>query len=367
MSTSSPQRSSLRRRSSAIIVSLLCLLGLIVAVAPSASATSESSALPARCQDVTIPATIASGKVSLYGKFCLPRVGKPSTVQILVHGATYNHLYWDFPGFNGKYSYTRAANIAGYATLAIDRLGTGKSTRPASQHVTYTAQISTLHQVVQKLRSGLAGNKFKKVMMVGHSFGSAYTIGEAATYKDVDAVLLTGNGHQVSKLTQEQSVTFFHPANAEERFKDLDDGYVTTIPGLRDDGGFLYDMSRTDPAVVAVDEATKDVISKAEFATRPPNLGVLSRDIRVPVLIATGQQDTHYCGEGANDCTSSRTYYDAEAPFYNTCMSVMFLRAGHDINLHKTAPGSFAKMLAWSWATLSPHASKAKCRFTGGL
>jgi pimeloyl-ACP methyl ester carboxylesterase len=320
-----------------------------------------------KCRDVTIPATISSGPVSIYGKFCTPKVGNPSTVQLLVHGATYNHLYWDFPGFDGKYSYTKAANAAGYATLAIDRLGTGESTRPASSDVTYDAQISVLHQVVQALRTNIDGDKFKKVMMLGHSFGSAYTIGEVATYQDVDAVILTGNGHQVSKLTQEQSVSFFHPANTEPRFSGLDPGYVTTIPGVRDDGGFLYDMSRADPAVVAVDEATKDVISSAEFATRPPNLGTLSTKIKVPVLIATGQQDTHYCGEGANDCTSSETFYAAEAPYYNTCMAVLFLKSGHDINLHTTAESSFAKLIGWSHMTLSPHASKARCSVTGGI
>lgn len=320
-----------------------------------------------KCQDVTIPATTDSGAVSIYGQFCQPRVGKPTTVQLLVHGATYNHTYWDFPGFNGNYSYVKAANAAGYATLAIDRLGTGKSTRPVSQNVTFNAQISTLHQVVQALRTSVAGSKFKKVEMIGHSFGSAYTIGEVATYQDVDAVILTGNGHQVSKLTQEQSTTYFHPANTEARFSSLDAGYVTTIPGLRGQGGFLYDMSKTDPAVVAVDEATKDVISTAEFATRPPNLGVLSTKIKVPVLIATGQQDTHYCGEGANDCTSSQTYYNAEAPYYTTCMAVLFVQSGHDINLHTTAPSSFKKLMGWSHATLSPHAHKAKCSLSGAL
>lgn len=357
----------LQAKRSVWALALLLGIGFFVFSTTSVNATKAHHSSHARCQSVTIPATIAAGKVSIYGQFCQPRTSKPNTVQLLVHGATYNHTYWDFPGFNGKYSYVKAANAAGYATLAIDRLGTGKSSRPASQHVTYDAQIASIHQVVQALRTNVAGTKFKKVEMIGHSFGSAYAIGEVAQYQDVDAVILTGNGHQVSKLTQEQSTTFFHAANNELRFRQLDAGYVTTKPGLRGEGGFLYDTSKTDPAVITVDEATKDVISTAEFATRPPNLGVLSAKIKVPVLIADGQQDTHYCGEGANDCTSTQTFYDAEAPYYKTCLAVLFVQAGHDINLHTTAPSTFRKLIGWSYATLPPHAHQARCGLSGAL
>lgn len=349
------------------ITGIMAVTAVLFAVPVTAEATTKPSSA-SRCQEVTIPATIATGPVNIHGQFCKPMFGKPTTVQLLVHGATYNHSYWDFPGFNGKYSYVRTANAAGYATLAIDRLGTGKSTRPNSQAVTYDAQIGSLHQVVQALRNGtVAGQAFKKVEMIAHSFGSAYAIGEAATYQDVDAIILTGNGHQVSTLTQQQSSTFFQPANNEARFAGLDAGYLTTKPGLRGEGGFLYDTTRTDPAVIAADEATKDVISTAEFATRPPNLGTLSQKIIVPVLIADGQQDTHYCGAGANDCTSTQTFYAAEAPYYNTCMAVLFVQSGHDINLHKTAPSSFLKLIGWSYATLSPYAHAAQCRVSGPL
>jgi len=357
------QQRSIWMRLCALMVGVLFLVGL----ATPAQASPQHHFPSARCQEVSIPAKTTTRSVSIYGKLCMPVIGKPKTVQLLVHGATYNHLYWDFPGFDGKYSYSKVANDAGYATLAIDRLGTGQSTRPPSQEVTYDAQISTLHQVIQALRKNIAGKKFSSVQIIGHSFGSAYAIGEAATYQDVDAMVLTGNGHKVSTLTQQQSVDFFHPANTEARFSSLDAGYLTTIPGTRDDGGFLYDMSRTDPEVVKKDEATKDVISTAEFATRPPNLGTLALKIKVPVLIFDGQQDTHYCGLGANDCSSTKTFYDAEKPFYTTCLAVAFVKSGHDVNLHTNAPSSFRKLVGLTYFTLSPYANKARCVLQGGL
>ena len=37
-------------------------------------------------------------------------------MQLLVHGASYNHLYWNFPYGNGYYSYVDAATAAGACT-----------------------------------------------------------------------------------------------------------------------------------------------------------------------------------------------------------------------------------------------------------
>lgn len=326
-----------------------------------------------RCQELFVPVKLATGDAAIYGKLCMPLVGKPKTVQLLVHGGTYNHLYWDFQEFGGKYSYADAAQRAGYATFAIDRLATGKSTRPPSSQVTYDAQVSTIHQVTQALRKDVGGHKFRNVMYVGHSFGSAYGIGLAAAHPEsVDAVILTGNGHALSDLTKQQSQSpeFFHKANNEPRFAHLDSGYTTTVPGVRDKGGLFYDMSKTDPAVVAADETRmKDVMSQYEFSTRPPNLGELSKNIKgVPVLIFVGQQDTHYCGPGANDCTSTRTFYGAEKPYYSgTCLGVAFVQTGHNINLHTNARSSFWKLAGLSYAMLAPYAKKASCALQGGL
>src|SRR5262245_39860697 len=43
--------------------------------------------------------------------------GSGGTLQILLHGATYSHVYWDFPFKPERYSYVRAMSRAGYATL----------------------------------------------------------------------------------------------------------------------------------------------------------------------------------------------------------------------------------------------------------
>ena len=76
--------------------------------------------------------TTVSGTQKLYGQFCEPTVRNPSrakTLQLLVHGITYDHTYW--AGFDSipsspAYSWVTYANALGYPTLAIDRLGNGR-------------------------------------------------------------------------------------------------------------------------------------------------------------------------------------------------------------------------------------------------
>lgn len=76
--------------------------------------------------------TTVSGTQNLYGQYCEPTVKNPSrakTLQLLVHGITYDHTYW--AGFDSipsspAYSWVTYANAQGYPTLAIDRLGNGR-------------------------------------------------------------------------------------------------------------------------------------------------------------------------------------------------------------------------------------------------
>jgi pimeloyl-ACP methyl ester carboxylesterase len=109
----------------------------------------------------------------IYGELCLPPGPPPSTVQLLVHSTWYNLRSWDTP--QSEYSYVRSALAAGYATFNLDRLGTGRSTKPAAHLVTIDAVADTINQVVLGLRSGaVGGNAFSRVVWVGSSFGSAY-------------------------------------------------------------------------------------------------------------------------------------------------------------------------------------------------
>jgi pimeloyl-ACP methyl ester carboxylesterase len=87
-------------------------------------------------------------------------------------------------------------NNAGYATVTLDLIGTGQSSKPLSATVTETGQAAAVHQVIQALRSGhLGGESFDTVVMGGHSLGSTVVLWEAASYHDANTVFLTGFSH----------------------------------------------------------------------------------------------------------------------------------------------------------------------------
>ena len=133
------------------------------------------------------------------GQLCRPSHPgrRASTVQLLIHGATYGKTYWDWP--QQRYSYVRAALAAGYSTLAVDRLGVGETSRPASELVqSAEPNAFVLHQWIGALRAGrLRGVAFARVVSVGHSLGSALAVEESTTYHDVDALVLSGFLHSL--------------------------------------------------------------------------------------------------------------------------------------------------------------------------
>ncbi|MEW2548291.1 alpha/beta hydrolase [Streptomyces sp. NPDC047002] len=364
---------SLTRR----IAGLLAAFAAAFAAASPAVAAEPGAASPhpgTSCRDVSFPVTLPDGSAQkIAAQYCAPRTGAVDTVQLLVHGATYNHTYWDFPYKNGTYSYVERAGRLGYATLAIDELGDGASSRPASTELTFPAISDSIHQVIGQVRAGALGRHYASVMAVGHSFGSAQLIEETAEHGDVDAVVLTGSGHATSSIVADAQPTVFYSANHLSRFASLDDGYVTSKPGQR--AAILYYPPLADPRVVAADQATEDVVSQTELTTRPADLGALMKKITVPVLLVDGNKDNHYCtpdvdGTAGTDlgCTSTTEFYQHEAGnFTGACFSAMLVRSGHDITLHRTAPQSYASILAWEQATLPARGTAARCATRGPL
>jgi pimeloyl-ACP methyl ester carboxylesterase len=301
-----------------------------------------------------VPVSIVEGLPSNYkvrGRLCLPAGAPPRTVQVLLHGATYSGLYWDFPYQPQKYSYVRALLADGYATLNIDRLGYGASSHPPSVLVTMQTGAHAVHQVIQAARNGLLGPRFDRVILVGHSVGTVLAWHEAATYHDIHGLIATGNTHAVSPTTAADIFLHWYPALMDSRFAQsgLDPGYLTSRPGSR---GIFYEANDADPNVMAVDEATKDTATPTEQITYALELfnGDSSR-IKVPVLTAVGRYDRLMCSPDATNCSTAATLLAAEAAFYSpaSCLQAYVLPgAGHDINLHLNARDFFAVAARWS-------------------
>jgi pimeloyl-ACP methyl ester carboxylesterase len=310
------------------------------------------------CQEYLVPVAVDGQDLSMAGELCVPSQGS-GTVMVLVPGATYDSTYWDFPYDPAVYNFRSAMNDAGYATFTLDRLGTGRSSKPLSATVTATGQATAVHQVIQALRAGqLGGTAFGTVVLGGHSLGSLISIWEAATFHDVDGVLLTGVSHHLNLANTVDFLASMTPADLQPGFASygLDAGYLTTDPGTREQ---LFDApDNPDPNVAATDEATKSVFSVAEA---PDGLGAsllpFSAGIDVPVLLVDGQDDPLFCGTilVGVDCSTSAALAAAEAPYFSSAAQLqtyVLPGSGHDVNLAPNTQLYQQVVLAWLGKTL---------------
>jgi pimeloyl-ACP methyl ester carboxylesterase len=332
-------------------------LGVLVGSWAAAPVQASASDLATPCQDVTMPVSIADGQPATYeiwGQLCIPQEGPAATVQVLLHGLDYSHVYWDFPFRPDQYSYVRWATGAGYATFNLDRIGVGRSSHPPSGQVSLTSNAFTIHQVVAALRSGRqGGHSFQKVVLVGHSYGSEIAKLEASLFSDVDALILTGNAHRISPSAITilsglgQSVQEVPRLAAE--VPPGDSGYTTLQDAARPE--IMYNLPDADPLVVAQDIATKETNTLEElFTIGDADLPAVTAHLRIPVLIADGGKDRLACAPDATDCSSPATLAAAEQPFYPETRvdAAVIPNAGHAINLHLNAPLAYISLIAWT-------------------
>ena len=278
--------------------------------------------------------------------YCRPwHARRGVALDVLTHGATYDGTYWDWdqPGYRSL-SYVDKALRAGRATLVYDRIGNGDSTRPASStEITMASDAWVLHRLICLAR--LLGHR--TVNSVSHSYGSGVALAEAATYGDVDAVVVSGYLHRPSN----PAVTAGnYPANQDPKFAllGLDSGWLTSRPGVR---GSSFHAPTSDPAVIAYDEAHKDVVSLTGLLGFLSARGVapadnISRLVAVPVLVVNGQLDAIFCYQPAVfDCADQAVVAANEALFYRDVEVRTVPLAGHDLTLHPA--DSFSIVDAW--------------------
>jgi pimeloyl-ACP methyl ester carboxylesterase len=346
-----------------LILSLSCLVPNLKAWAEPASSGDP------HCAEIEVP----TGDLEIAGTLCSPRGRTPRTVMVLLPGATYNARYWDVGIQPEVYNFRLAMNRGGYSTVAVDRLGTGRSSKPASPGVTIQRQSDAVHALIGALRAGLPGHpRFSSVILGAHSLGSTIAITEAAEHRDADAVLLTGFSHAPNPVGLGALFASLVPATTDRRFTGRDPGYLTTRPGTRQ---VMYGRSDVTPQVAAYDEDTKDVVSAGEVpgavvTTPPAPSGPLALDaaldaasvpstnrITAPVLLVDGSDDRQFCQPAIGNCADSaaldaneRRYFGRSAAFDARVIA----GSGHALNLSTAAPQLHAVVLDWARRTV-PH------------
>lgn len=327
------------------VLSVLTVLGLLI-VGFAVTAFSTDNRVSCNTKTVSVRLSETTPRYNLVGELCVPK--HASTVELLVPGLSYDNVYWNFPYKNGRYSFTKVANQAGFATFNIDRLGTGKSDKPPADDLSVLSHAYTIHQVAQYLHG-----QFKSVIGVGHSMGSAILMVHAAMYTgDFTRLILTDYLHSLNPAIIPVIQASRHLAIDDPKFVNagLPDGYTTTIPGFREK--LFFNSGFAESKIINMDEALKSTSTGLEASTvltaRNP---LYSQQIKVKTLVVVGQQDALYCNtELGFPCTNATAVYKREASSYSTQahLAVMVLpKAGHDINLHLDAPAWYGFSQEW--------------------
>jgi pimeloyl-ACP methyl ester carboxylesterase len=157
-------------------VRLFAIAILIISLGAIASAVESDNSI--KVERVSLPVTLSDGgPAEVAGYLYYKGSYHNRTLLLALHGANYNHKYWDVPVINGhEYSFARYMAEQKYAVLAIDQLGAGESSKPDGDTLTLDQTASAIHQVITRMRSGSnpTGYAFERVVTVGHDFNTHF-------------------------------------------------------------------------------------------------------------------------------------------------------------------------------------------------
>jgi len=303
------------------------------------------------CEEQRVPVRLtadSSRQYDLVGKLCWSGQLADQTLQVLVSGAGYGAVYWDFPYKPDTYSYARAALRAGDAIFNFDRLGMGLSDHPLGASLDVDTQAYVLHQTITALTDE---HNYKAVVMLGHSFGSTISLAHALRWPEQsDGIVLTGFIHNFNPafgaaMGQGIGVAAFSGPVAGDL---LDPTYVISKPDSR--GDVFYTREFADEGVIATDNDTRETTAVGELISMSRYFADQSTQLTVPVFVLIGENDFVVCGEEGLDCTDHEAVIAHEMDYYPAaaCPEIVVLDdTNHNANLHRNAAQSFYLMLDW--------------------
>lgn len=306
----------------------------------------------AACTDRLFPVTVSPDATAIqrvFGRFCSRGGLRGRTVLVLLHGASYNRFYWDWPYQPERYSFVRAATLAGYATLDLDRLGYGDSDHPAPQEITLDSDAWVATQISRELRAGGLGAPVARVVLVGHSMGGYTAFLAAGRYPDdFDGVVVSAATHVLDWVKLATVAPQLYPAEQDPKFRDRHwpPGYTTFRPGTH---SVVYWQPGADPAVEQLDEELKDTVPVGEWETLAADAQSPTPTDRItaPVLVALGEHDDLMC---VGSCADPQSQAHQEYRYYSraACYELYIQpNSGHMNNLHLSAPQFFTTVLGW--------------------
>lgn len=304
---------------------------------------SAQDARPPAVQTVDVSFTVDTGEVAVprtvRGTLYLPSGASGcGGVQLLIHGFSYGSWVWDLPG-RPNYSYARYAASKGYAVVAVDNLGYGRSDHPNGYTVTTEELGVVAHQLVSKLRTGSYQGTlhpaFRRVILGGHSAGGEIARYEAGAFHDVDGLMVMSMGNNVTQESADAYEKYNVPAS-------LQSDYVYPFFGSQDRRlYFFYQQDLADPSVMAEDSSLENATPSGEIQTilTFPSRAVIGT-INVPVLLVFAQNDKIV--PVSESQTEPARYSGAPS------VSVMVIpKAGHTFPLHQNRQVSYRHLVEW--------------------
>jgi pimeloyl-ACP methyl ester carboxylesterase len=311
--------------------------------------------------------TTISDTFTIKGTYCVPKghakhTLTTPTLQVLVHGITYNKTVWSGMGFPA-YSWHTHANARGYATLALDRLGHGDNPqRPDPLTVVQPqVQLDILHQILTTIRTPKSHSNplkttYRRIALVGHSYGSLLATAFAAQHPDSDsgapdAIILTGYSTTATDSTGAATTEWTSARDHDPaRFgADLARGYVVMASGAQRTAAFYG--GGYDAAVAAVDFRYEDTVTSGEIGAVGTVPGV-AVGYGGHVLSVTGVQDVFFCEPPRERCEE---WLEKVGETFPDAASYEFFapeETGHDLTLHYSAGETLRRVHDWLDAKL---------------
>ncbi|KIW97344.1 uncharacterized protein Z519_02736 [Cladophialophora bantiana CBS 173.52] len=307
--------------------------------------------------------TTTSKTFNIHAQLCVPNVSgmKKDILQIATHGAHYDGRYWDPELDRENQSYVEASLKAGYSILTYDRLGAGQSDHPDAYNVvqapveleilrqlTLMARNGTLYNIAGKGQpanaafTGLAAPK--KIVHVGHSFGSFLTSALIAKYPALtDGVIITGyfyGKYLGAPGMASWGVDF--AATASPPFNRSGGYVVCQKSGIQN----LFFGGNTDtaftPEMLEYGDSLKQPVPIGELASAYHIIGLQGPDLKAPVQFFLAEFDFYICD---GDCKGA---YDPQVlkNTYPKAVVEDYIQpnTGHAFPLHNNATAGYQVM-----------------------
>ncbi|CAI6339840.1 unnamed protein product [Periconia digitata] len=302
---------------------------------------------------------------NISAELCVPseKSDKSDILQIAVHGNAWDKRAWDVQVRPEQQSYVDAAIAKGYSILTFDRIGTGQSTLVnAYDDAQPNTEIEILAQITTLARSGklLSGATIisnttaipsptpKKIVHVGHSFGSLLIFGLLKKQGDLsDGALLTGFLNS-SHLRDVPVATFEHAYAATHdpaRFGTFGSGYVV-LTSLNTLQKLYFTKATLDAELLEYTERIKQPEPVAVYASAGQVFGSENTNLfRGPVQLIAGEADFVTCN---GYCPG--TYDEEEMKdqwFQNAANLTVYIApdTAHVLNVATSASATYKKML----------------------